>query len=69
MQNLDCFSLIGVLRVSIVSIILIVAAVSFVGLLEMFFTFLYKYDFDAFVESFLSGVLAVFFLYFGSLFL
>ena len=34
-------------------IIWIVSAVSFFGLLEMFFTFLYKYDLDAFVESFL----------------
>ena len=63
--------MIGFLRVSIVLIIWIVSAVSFFGLLEMFFTFLYKYDLDAFVESFLIvflqlvfGILGVFFGYF-----
>ena len=45
--------MIGFLRVSIVLIIWIVSAVSCFGLLEMFFTLLYKYDLDVFVGSFL----------------
>ena len=53
--------MIGFLSVSIVLIIWIVSAVSFFGLLEMFFTFLYKYDLDAFVESFLIVFLQLFF--------
>ena len=62
---LDCLGFLGVV---IVLIIWTVSAVSFFGLLEMFFTFLYKYDLDAFVELFLIvflqlvfGILGVFF--------
>ena len=55
--------MIGFLSVSIVLIIWIVSAVSFFGLLEMFFTFLYKYDLDAFVESFLIVFLQFFFVF------
>ena len=60
--------MIGFLSVSIVLIIWIVSAVSFFGLLEMFFTFFYKYDLDAFVDFFFDcffavvfGILGVFF--------
>ena len=60
--------MIGFLRVSIVLIIWIVSAVSFLGLLEMFFTFLYKYDLDAFVESFLIVFLYFFLVFWGSFF-
>ena len=60
--------MIGFLSVSIVLIIWIVSAVSFLGLLEMLFTFLYKYDLDAFVESFLIVFLQLFW-YLGCLFL
>ena len=56
----------GFLSVSIVLIIWIVSAVSFFGLLEMFFTFLYKYDLDAFVESFLIVFLHFFLVFWGS---
>ena len=65
--------MIGFLSVSIVLIIWIVSAVSFFGLLEMLFTLLYKYDLDAFVESFLIvfvqfvfGILGVCLVIFGS---
>ena len=65
----DCYVcsivLIGFLRVSIVLIIWIVSAVSFFGLLDMFFTFLFKYDLDAFVVSFFI-VFVVVFCIFGS---
>ena len=62
----DCYFcwiiLIGFLSVSIVLIIWIVSAVSFFGLLEMLFTFLYKYDLDAFVVSFLIVLVSCSFL-------
>ena len=49
-------------------IIWTVSAVSFFGLLEMFFTFLYRYDLDAFVGSFLIVLVSRRFLgvFFGS---
>ena len=61
----DCYFcwiiLIGFLSVLIVLIIWTVSAVSFFGLLEMFFTFLFKYDLDAFMGSFLIVFFAVLF--------
>ena len=54
--------MIGFLSVLIVLIIWTVSAVSFFGLLEMFFTFLYKYDLDAFVGSFLIVLVSCSFL-------
>ena len=58
--------MIGFLSVSFVLIIWIVSAVSFFGLLEMLFTFLYKYDLDAFVELFLIVFLQLVFGIMGS---
>ena len=52
--------MIGFLSVLIVLIIWTVSAVSFFGLLEMFFTLLYKYDLDVFVGSFLIVFLQFF---------
>ena len=56
---------IGFLSVLIVLIIWTVSAVSFFGLLEMFFTLLYKYDLDVFVGSFLIVFLQLFWVFLG----
>ena len=56
---------IGFLSVLFVLIIWNVSAVSFFGLLVMFFTLLYKYDLDVFVGSFLIVFLQLFLVFLG----